>query len=105
VDITGVLASAVAVVGVVVGWGKRRKVITSYQEHMSAKAVELTDAIGDLMRQAIDLFFQRLGQVYQPLETFCNVQSERYRPLLGQVDALEKSFDKISARLDARPPA
>jgi small GTP-binding protein len=104
VDITGVLASAVAVVGVVIGWGKRRKVISSYQEHMSAKAVELTDAIGDLMRQTIDLFFQRLGQVYQPLETFCNVQSERYRPLLEQVDTLEKSFEKIAGRLDARVP-
>ncbi len=102
VDITGVLAGAVAVVGVVIGWGKRRRVVTSYREHMSTKQVELTDAIGDLMRQTIDIFFQRLGQVYQPLETFCDVQGERYRPMLEKVGGLEKAFEKIAGQLDTR---
>ena len=102
VDITGVLAGAAAIVGVVIGWGKRRKVVTSYREQMNAKQVELTQALGDLMRQTIDIFYQKVAQVYQPLETFCKVQSERYRPLLEQVAALEKSFEKISAKLDIR---
>lgn len=96
------LAGAAAIVGVVIGWGKRRKVVTSYREQMNAKQVELTQALGDLMRQTIDIFYQKVAQVYQPLETFCKVQSERYRPLLEQVAALEKSFEKISAKLDIR---
>ncbi len=101
-DFTGVLALTTAVIGGVISWGKRRQVVPSYREHMGAKQVELTQAIGDLMRQTIDVFYQKLAQVYQPLETFCNVQSERYRPMLEQVGALEKSFEGISARLEAK---
>ena len=98
-DFTGVLALTTAVIGGVISWGKRRKVVPSYRAHMYAKQVELTQAIGDLMRQTIDVFYQKLGQVYLPLETFCNVQEERYRPLLAQVDELEKSFNGIQTRL------
>ena len=98
-DVTGALAAVTAVVGTVIAAGKRRKVIDSYRTQMNAKQVELTQAIGDLIRQAIDVFFQRLQQVYQPLETFCNVQEERYRPMLGQVETLEKSFQKIAGHL------
>jgi hypothetical protein len=101
-DFTGVLALTTAVIGGVISWGKRRKVIPSYRAHMSARQVELTQAIGDLMRQTIDVFYQKLAQVYQPLETFCNVQGERYRPMLEQVATLEKSFEKIAARLDLK---
>ena len=79
--------------------GKRRKVIESYRAQMSAKQAELTQAIGDLIRQAIDVFYQKLGQVYQPLEVFCNVQEGCYKPMLEKVDGLEKSFQKIAARL------
>jgi small GTP-binding protein len=101
-DFTGVLALTTAVIGGVISWGKRRKVVPSYRAHMSAKQEELTQAIGDLMRQAIDVFYQKLGQVYLPLETFCHVQGERYRPLLEQVGTLEKSFEKIAGQLDLR---
>jgi small GTP-binding protein len=87
------------VVGSTLLLGKRRRGLDAYRAQMSAKQIELTDRIGDLMRQAIEVFYQKLAQVYQPLETFCNVQEERYRPLLERVDALEANFDKILARL------
>ena len=61
--------------------------------------MELTQSIGDLIRQAIDVFYQKLAQVYQPLEMFCNVQAERYQPVLERVDTLEKNFQKIAAHL------
>ena len=81
-DVTGALAAATAVFGVVMVVGKARRVIDAYHTQMGAKRVELTQSIGDLIRQAIDVFYQKLGQVYQPLETFCNVQAERYQPVL-----------------------
>ena len=99
VDITGTLAVVTAAVGIVGVVGKRRRVLERYREQMAAKEVELTQAIGDLIRQAIDVFYQKLSQVYKPLEVFCNVQEERYKPVLERVDVLEKSFHKISARL------
>ena len=99
VDVTGTLAVITAAVGTLVAVGKRRKVIESYRAQMGAKQVELTQAIGDLIRQAIDVFYQKLGQVYQPLEVFCNVQEGRYKPMLEKVDVLEKSFQKIAVRL------
>ncbi len=99
VDITGTLAVVTAAVGIVGVVGKRRRVLERYREQMAAKEVELTQAIGDLIRQAIDVFYQKLSQVYKPLEVFCNVQEERYKPVLERVDTLEKSFHKISARL------
>ena len=99
VDVTGTLAAITAVVGTLVAVGKRRKVIESYRAQMGAKQVELTQAIGDLIRQAIDVFYQKLGQVYQPLEVFCNVQEARYKPMLEKVDGLEKSFHQIAAKL------
>ena len=99
VDITGTLAVVTAAVGIVGVVGKRRRVLERYREQMAAKEVELTQAIGDLIRQAIDVFYQKLSQVYKPLEVFCNVQEERYKPVLERVDTLEKSFNHISARL------
>ncbi len=99
VDITGTLAVVTAAVGILGIVGKRRKVMDTYREQMAAKQVELTRSIGDLIRQAIDVFYQKLSQVYKPLEMFCNVQEERYKPVLERVDSLEKAFHKISARL------
>ncbi len=99
VDVTGTLAAVTAVAGTLIAVGKRRKVIETYRAQMSAKQVELTQAIGDLIRQAIDVFYQKLGQVYQPLEVFCNVQESRYKPMLEKVDGLEKSFGKLVAQL------
>ncbi len=99
VDVTGTLAAVTAAVGTLVAVGKRRKVVDAYRAQMSAKQVELTQAIGDLIRQAIDVFYQKLGQVYYPLEVFCNVQEERYKPMLEKVEGLEKTFGNISARL------
>lgn len=99
VDITGTLAVVTATIGVLGVVGKRRKILDTYREQMGSKQAELTQAIGDLIRQAIDVFYQRLGQVYQPLEVFCNVQEQRYKPMLAKVDELEKSFGNIVARL------
>ena len=99
VDITGTLAAITAAVGILGVVGKRRKVLETYRTQMEAKHVELTRAIGDLIRHAIEVFYQKLDQVYKPLEVFCDVQEGRYRPVLEKVDALEKTFGKISARL------
>lgn len=98
-DITGFLATAVAAGGTLYAAGKRRRVLAAFRERMDAKRQELTQAIGDHLLQAIDVFYQKLGQLYAPLETFSHVQEERYRPMLERIGGLERQFQKIAARL------
>ena len=98
-DVTGTLAVTAMLLGTWMVVGKARRVIDAYRKQMDAKREELTQSVGDIIRQAIDVFYQKLGQVYQPLETFCNVQEERYKPVLEKVDNLEKNFQKIAAHL------
>ena len=98
-DVTGISAAVVVVFGVVMVKSNARRVIKAYRAQMEAKREELTRIIGDLVAQAIDVFYQKSAQVYQPLETFCSVQAERYQPMVERVEALEKSFNKISVRL------
>ena len=98
-DWTGITAATVVVLGVVMVKSNARRVIRAYRAQMEEKREELTRIIEDLITQSIDVFYQKAAQVYQPLEIFCNVQAERYQPVLERVDALEKSFNKISVRL------
>ena len=49
------------VFGVVMVVGNARRVIEAYRTQMDAKREELTQAIGDLIRQAIDVFYQKAG--------------------------------------------
>ncbi len=98
-DITGTLAALSAVAGLVMAPIKRRQVLNAYQAQMTAKKLELSHSIGDLVRQTLDVFYQKLAQVYQPLEVFCDVQESRYRPMLERVASLEANFNKIVARL------
>ena len=98
-DVTGVTAAVVVAFGVVMVNANAKRVIKAYHTQMAAKREELTHAIEDLITQAIDVFYQKAAQVYAPLESFCSVQEERYRPVLGQVENLERSFEKIAARL------
>ena len=98
-DVTGVTAAVVVAFGVVMVRANARRVIKAYHAQMDVKREELTHAIEDLITQAIDVFYQKAAQVYAPLESFCNVQEDRYRPVLGQVENLERSFEKIAARL------
>ena len=98
-DVTGVTAAVVVAFGVVMVKSNARRVIRAYRTQMEGKREELTRAIDDLVSQAIDVFYQKAAQVYEPLETFCNVQAEKYRPVLERVDGLEKNFEKIAAHL------
>ena len=98
-DVTGVTAAVVVAFGVVMVNANAKRVIKAYHAQMAAKREELTHAIEDLITQAIDVFYQKAAQVYHPLESFCDVQEQRYGPLLGQVENLEKTFAKIAARL------
>lgn len=96
-DVTGILAAVTAITGTFVAVGKRRKILAAYREQMALKQEELTHAIGEIILQAIDIFYQRLSQLYQPLEAFCNIQEEQNRPLIARVEALEKQFQKFVA--------
>ncbi len=98
-DITGTAAVATMLLGAWLVVGKAGRVVDAYRKQMAAKREELSRSIEDLIRQAIDIFYQKLGQVYQPLEVFSHVQEERYRPVLGQAENLEKAFGKIATQL------
>ncbi len=98
-DFTGILAVIAAAAGVVMVKVNQRRIREAYRKQMAAKKMELTQTIGDLVRQTLAIFYQKLTQVYQPLEIFCDVQEKRYRPMLERVSSLEANFDKIVSRL------
>ena len=98
-DFTGILAVIAAAAGVVMVKVNQRRIREAYRKQMASKKLELTQTIGDLVRQTLAIFYQKLTQVYQPLEIFCDVQEQRYRPMLERVASLETNFDKIVSRL------
>ena len=98
-DITGFLATAVAAGGSLYAAGKRRRVLAAFRERMENKRQELANAIGDHLLQAIDVFYQRVGQQYAPLEAFTQGQEVRYRPMLERITGLERQFLKVTSRL------
>ena len=98
-DITGFLATAVAAGGSLYAAGKRRRVLAAFRDRMESKRQELANAIGDHLLQAIDVFYQRVGQQYAPLEAFTQGQEVRYRPMLERIAGLERQFLKVTSRL------
>ena len=98
IDWTGATAVTTMLLGAWLVVGKAGRIVDAYRKQMDAKRIELTRAIDDLIKQSIDVFYQKAAQVYQPLEAFCETQSQRYGPVLERVDQLEKNFQKISDR-------
>ena len=98
-DVTGIIATSALVVGTVFAVGRRRKIISAYEDEMSTKTRELARTIEKQMEHAIDLFYKEVEAAFQPLAAFCSAERKRYEPLLSRVDELHQTFAALKNRL------
>ena len=98
-DVTGTLAVSAAIIGTVVAFTQRRKILNAYSREMEMKRMELVNAIEKQMNHAIELFYGEITAAFQPLATFCETERERYRPLLERAEQLETTIRGLSSRL------
>ncbi|HYJ06170.1 MAG TPA: dynamin family protein [Chthoniobacterales bacterium] len=98
-DVTGVLAASAAVVGTIVAFTQRRKILAAYEREMEKKREELIHAIEQQMKHAIDLFYKDIAVAFEPLAAFCASERKRYEPLLEQTKGLQDLLRGVSQRL------
>jgi small GTP-binding protein len=98
-DVTGTLAVSAAVIGTIVAFTQRRKILTAYEKEMEKKREELTHAIEEQMKHAIDLFYKEIAVAFEPLAAFCTAERKRYEPLLEQAKSLQNLLRGLTERL------
>jgi hypothetical protein len=98
-DVTGVIAASAAVIGTVVAFSQRRKILGAYEKEMERKRVELTQAIERQMQHAIELFYKEISVAFEPLVAFCTTERQRYEPLMQQAQNANTTFAAVSGRL------
>ncbi len=98
-DVTGVLAASAAVIGTVVAFSQRRKILNAYEREMDKKRTELTQAIERQMEHAIELFYKEIGVAFQPLSAFCATERQRYAPLMSRAEKLKALLADVTFRL------
>ena len=98
-DVTGVLAASAAIIGTVVAFSQRKKILSSYEREMEGKRLELMHAIEEQMIHAIDLFYLEISAAFQPLAAFCITERKRYEPVLQKAEKLQETFRGLAARL------
>ena len=98
-DVTGTLAVSAAVIGTIVAFTQRRKILTAYEKEMEKKREELAHAIEEQMKHAIDLFYKEIAMAFEPLAAFCTAERKRYEPLLQQAETLKDLLGGVSQRL------
>ena len=98
-DVTGTLAVSAAVIGTIVAFTQRRKILAAYEKEMEKKREELSHAIEEQMKHAIDLFYKEIAVAFEPLAAFCTAERKRYEPLLEQANSLQDSLRGLTQRL------
>jgi GTPase SAR1 family protein len=98
-DITGVLAASAAVIGTIVAFSQRRKILAAYEKEMEKKRVELSAAIEAQMKHAIDLFYKEISVAFEPLAAFCVTERKRYEPLMRQAGKLREKLGEVTSSL------
>ena len=98
-DVTGVLAASAAVIGTIVAFTQRRKILAAYEREMETKRLELVHAIEEQMNHAIDLFYQEISLAFAPLAAFCTSERKRYEPLMERAEKLKEILRGLMARL------
>ena len=98
-DVTGTVAASAMIIGSLVAFGRRRRILGEYDRQMEAKREELVSAIEQQLRHAIDLFYAEIASVFQPLRAFCAAERKRYDPLLERVREMEKSLAQLVAEM------
>jgi small GTP-binding protein len=98
-DVTGTLAISAFVIGNILAFTQRRKILAAYEKEMENKREELTHAIEEQMKHAIDLFYKEIAGAFEPLAAFCTAERKRYEPLLEQAKSLQDSLCGLTERL------
>jgi acyl-CoA reductase-like NAD-dependent aldehyde dehydrogenase len=98
-DVTGVLAASAAVIGTIVAFTQRRRILAAYAEEMETRRRELTQAIEQQMEHAIDLFYKEITVAFDPLIAFCTTERQRYEPLRSRAEKLMGTVDNLAARI------
>ena len=98
-DVTGVLAASAAVIGTIVAFSQRRKILSAYEREMEKKRVELSAAIEAQMKHAIDLFYKEISVAFEPLAAFCTAERKRYEPLMQQAGKLREKLGELNSSL------
>ena len=98
-DVTGVLAASAAVIGTIVAFTQRRKILAAYEREMETKRLELVHAIEEQMNHAIDLFYQEISLAFAPLAAFCTSERKRYEPLMERAEKWREVFRGLTARI------
>jgi GTPase SAR1 family protein len=100
-DVTGVMAASAAIIGTIVAFTQRRKILSAYEKEMESKRLELIHAIEQQMNHAIDLFYQEISVAFAPLAAFCTTERKRYEPLRERAEKLRVTFVGLAASLGA----
>lgn len=98
-DVTGALAASAAIIGTIVAFTQRRKILATYEREMEKKRLELLHAIEEQMNHAIDLFYKEISVAFAPLAAFCTAERKRYQPLMQKAETLKETFAGLVARL------
>jgi small GTP-binding protein len=98
-DVTGVLAASAAIIGTIVAFTQRKKILNAYEREMEAKRLELMHSIEEQMNHAIDLFYLEVSAAFQPLAAFCTAERKRYEPLMQKAEKLQESFRGLTSRI------
>jgi GTPase SAR1 family protein len=100
-DVTGVLAASAAVIGTIVAFSQRKRILSAYEKAMETKRVELAQAIEDQMNHAIALFYQEIALAFAPLAAFCTSERKRCEPLQERAGKLKETLSMVTQRLGA----
>ena len=98
-DVTGTLAASAAIIGTIVAFAQRKKILNAYGKEMEARRLELIRAIEQQMNHAIELFYKEISATFEPLAAFCTAERKRYGPFLRKAEELSKTFRGLGARL------
>jgi small GTP-binding protein len=98
-DVTGMVAASAAIIGTIVAFTQRRRILGTYEKEMETKRLELLRAIESQMNHAIDLFYKEISVAFLPLAAFCAAERKRYEPLKQKAEKLRETFSGLAARL------
>lgn len=98
-DVTGVVTASAAIVGTILAFSQRRKILNAYEEQMDSRRTELIQAIEEQLNHAVDLFYKEVSTAFQPLGAFCDSQRHLYQPRLERAEEIRKNLRKLSSRL------
>jgi len=98
-DVTGTVAASAAIIGTIVAFTQRKKILAAYEREMETKRVELISAIEKQMNHAIEMFYQEISLAFAPLGAFCAAERKRYEPLIQRTENLRKVFGALTERI------